>query len=66
MFTLVSAACVCAACGSDPPNPSNPRYGPNYSTVPCPDNCGGDVQCMNRCSSPQFRPPAPGVPPDVH
>jgi hypothetical protein len=63
----LTLAAVLLACGPSTPGPTNPSgKGPNYSTVPCADNCGGDVQCMNHCQPDRFGPVQPSVPPVVH
>jgi hypothetical protein len=44
---FVSVACVFApslGCGA------NQSQGPNYSRVPCADNCGSDPQCQASCT----------------
>jgi hypothetical protein len=41
----VLALLAMSACGA------NPGTGPNYSTTPCSDNCGNDVQCQTYCTN---------------
>jgi hypothetical protein len=36
-----------AACGGE----TRGGAGPSYSTTPCADNCGNDVQCMTNCQN---------------
>jgi hypothetical protein len=54
-FTLCA---TCASCSKP-----NPQLGPNYSTVPCNDNCGKDTQCLSKCQPTSNSPSSPGFTP---
>jgi hypothetical protein len=38
------------SCGANPSTPQTYSPGPNYSSTPCFDNCGGDVSCQTHCT----------------
>jgi hypothetical protein len=53
LVALAPCACILACSGN------RSGAGPNYSTTPCVDNCGNDVQCQTRCTDvgPNSMPP---------
>jgi hypothetical protein len=36
---------------------SPPTVGPNYTTVPCAENCGSDPHCLSSCTPAGNNPP---------
>ncbi|HLK35150.1 MAG TPA: hypothetical protein VKU41_00270 [Polyangiaceae bacterium] len=46
------AAIATAGCrGTNPSTPADYTKGPNYSSTPCVDNCGGNTSCVLNCTN---------------
>lgn len=61
MRSLLSIVLVSlAACSSSKPAAAKPPPAQFHTTVPCAEQCGGDVQCFQNCQPISNQVPLPG------